>query len=139
MVKNGHFWIFRKNTKTPFFPTPNTRLCIKNYQILMNRLWKNAKNLHFWAFWAKRKILDSFWPKWVKREFFLKKHLENLFRGKNLYLGNLPRDLAPRACLKEIPVLPILAKNCPKLAILAQNAQKWRFFAFFHNPFIRIC
>ena len=30
----------------------------------------------------------------------------------------------PSAFLKKIPVLPILAKSCPKLAILAQNAQK---------------
>ena len=37
----------------------------------------------------------------------------------------------PSAFLKKIPVLPILAKNCPKLAFLSQNAQKWRFFAFF--------
>ena len=35
------------------------------------------------------------------------------------------------AFLKKIPVLPMLAKNCPKLAILAQNAQKWRFFRIF--------
>ena len=33
----------------------------------------------------------------------------------------------PSAFLKKIPVLPILAKKCPKLASLAQNAQK--FFA----------
>ena len=32
----------------------------------------------------------------------------------------------PSAFLKKIPVLPILAKNCPELVILAQ---KWRFFA----------
>ena len=44
-----------------------------------------------------------------------------------------------QALFWKIPVLPILAKNCPKLTILAQNAQKWRFFAFFRNPFIRIC
>ena len=36
----------------------------------------------------------------------------------------------PSAFLKKNPVSPILAKNCPKLAFLAQNAQKWRFFAF---------
>ena len=36
----------------------------------------------------------------------------------------------PSAFLKKIPVSPILPKNCPKLVILAQNAQKWRFFAF---------
>ena len=45
----------------------------------------------------------------------------------------------PSAFLKKNPVLPILAKNWPKLAILAQNAQKWRFYAFFRNPFIIIC
>ena len=42
----------------------------------------------------------------------------------------------PSAFLKKNPVSPILAKNCPKLVILAQNAQKWRFFAFFRNPCI---
>ena len=36
----------------------------------MNRLRKNAKNLHFWAFLAKTTILDSFWLKGAKREFF---------------------------------------------------------------------
>ena len=41
----------------------------------------------------------------------------------------------PNAFLEKIPVLPIVAKNCPKLAILAQNAQKWRFFAFFSESF----
>ena len=35
---------------------------------------KNAKNLHFWAFCTKMAILDSFWPKWAKREFFQKVH-----------------------------------------------------------------
>ena len=39
----------------------------------------------------------------------------------------------PSAFLKKFPVLPILAKNCPKLAILAQ---KWRFSHFSRNPFI---
>ena len=29
-----------------------------------------------------------------------------------------------QALFEKIPVFPILAKNCPKLAILAQNAQK---------------
>ena len=49
----------------------------------------------------------------------------------------------PSAFLKKIPVSPILAKNCPKLVILAQNAQKWRFFAFFseslHYFFLKLC
>ena len=47
------------------------------------------------------------------------------------------------AFLKKNPVLPILAKNCQKLGILAQNAQKWRFFAFFsespHYFFLILC
>ena len=30
---------------------------------------KNAKDLNFWAFWAK---IAYFWPKWAKREFFQK-------------------------------------------------------------------
>ena len=37
----------------------------------------------------------------------------------------------PSSFLKKIPVLPILAKNCPKLAILAQNAKKWEVFHIF--------
>jgi hypothetical protein len=36
----------------------------------------------------------------------------------------------PSAFLKKNLVSPILAKNCPKLAFLAQNPQKLRFFAF---------
>ena len=52
------------------------------------------------------------------------------------------RKNVPSAFLKN-PVLPIFAKNCPKLAILGQNAQKWRFFAFFsefvHYFFLNLC
>ena len=33
---------------------------------------KNAKNLHFWAFWAKIANFGHFWPKWAKRDFFKK-------------------------------------------------------------------
>ena len=40
-------------------------------------------------------------------------------------------------------ILAILAKNCPKLAFLAQNDQKWRYFAFFsrtaHQIFLIFC
>ena len=36
----------------------------------------------------------------------------------------------PSAFLIIFNVLAILAKNCPKLPFLAQNDQKWRFFAF---------
>ena len=43
-----------------------------------------------------------------------------------------------QALFRKILVLPILAKNCPKLVILAQDAKKWRFSHFFCNPFIRI-
>ena len=41
------------------------------------------------------------------------------------------RKNVPSAFLKKNPVSPILANNCPKLAIFGQNTQKWRFFAFF--------
>ena len=54
-------------------------------------------------------------------------------------LGLLKVKKCSKSFFEKIPVLPILAKNCPKLAILAQNAKKWRFFAFFRTPFIRIC
>ena len=37
----------------------------------------------------------------------------------------------PSAFLKKNPVLPLLAKNCPKLAILAQNAKNGGFSLFF--------
>ena len=59
--------------------------------------------------------------------------LENrsLLFSENLQLARACKreKNVPSAFLKKIPVLPIMAKNCPKLAILAQNAQKWRFFA----------
>ena len=49
----------------------------------------------------------------------------------------------PSAFLKKIPVSLIFPKNCPKWGILAQNAQKWRFFAFFleslHYFFLKLC
>ena len=32
---------------------------------------------------------------------------------------------------RKNPVLPILAKNCPQLAISTQNAQKWGVFHIF--------
>ena len=38
----------------------------------MNGLRKNAKTSIFGQFGLKWQILDSFWPKWAKREFFKK-------------------------------------------------------------------
>ena len=84
----GQFWpkraIFEfshKIRKRNFLSTPETRLSTKNYKILMNGLRKKCKNLHSWAFWAKRANFGSFWPKWAKREFFSKKRLENFCRA----------------------------------------------------------
>ena len=53
------------------------------------------------------------------------------------------RKNVPSAFLIIFTVLAILAKNCPNLAFLAQNDQKWRFFAFFsrtaHQIFLIFC
>ena len=48
-----------------------------NGQTLLYSCWPQLKNLHFWAFWAKKANFGSFWPKWAKREFFSKKYLEH--------------------------------------------------------------
>ena len=56
MAKRGHFWIFKK-------------LANSNEQIAK----KMQKTSIFRQFGPKRPILDSFWPKWVKREFFQKR------------------------------------------------------------------
>ena len=42
---------------------------------------KKCENLHFWQFGPKWPILDSFWPKWAKREFFSKKRLVHFSRA----------------------------------------------------------
>ena len=40
---------------------------------------KNAKNLHFWAFWAKMANFGQFLVKMGKTGFFFKKALETFF------------------------------------------------------------
>ena len=45
----------------------------------MNRLQKNAKNLHFWAFWAKMANFGQFLAKMGKTGIFFKKALGTLF------------------------------------------------------------
>ena len=46
----------------------------------MNELRKKCKKTSiFWHFGPKWPILDSFWPKWAKREFFFKKALGTFF------------------------------------------------------------
>ena len=51
----------------------------KNQKILMNGLRKNAKNLHFWAFWAKMANFGPFLAKMGKTGIFFKKALGTLF------------------------------------------------------------
>ena len=45
----------------------------------MRSFQKNAKNTHFETFWAKRPILDHFWPKGAIFEFSLKKRKRHSF------------------------------------------------------------
>ena len=45
----------------------------------MNGLRKNAKNLHFWAFWAKMPHFGQFLAKMGKTGFFFKKALGTFF------------------------------------------------------------
>ena len=45
----------------------------------MNRLQKNAKNLHFWKFWAKMANFGKFLAKMGKTGIFLKKALGTFF------------------------------------------------------------
>ena len=80
--------------------------------------WKN--NFHIWKISFEVKIYFSY--------FFLLR-----------YLGNLPRDLAPRAFLKKFsfrPFWPKTVKNWPFWPKMPKNGG---FSHFFGNPFIRIC
>ena len=45
----------------------------------MNGLQKNAKNLHFWAFWAKMANFGQFLAKMGKTGIFFKKALGTFF------------------------------------------------------------
>ena len=47
----------------------------------MNGLQKNAKNLHFWAFWAKMANFGQFLAKMGKTGIFFKKALGTFFRS----------------------------------------------------------
>ena len=46
----------------------------------MNGLQKNAKKIHFWAFWAKMANFGQFLAKMGKTGIFFKKRLENFSR-----------------------------------------------------------
>ena len=70
--KRALFEFSQKILKRIFFPTPKTRLSKKRGNSNERIAKKNAKNLHFGHFGPKWPILDSFWPKWAKREFFQK-------------------------------------------------------------------
>ena len=79
----GQFWpkraIFEFSHKMRihhFFSITKTRLSTTNLQILMNRLRKKAKNLHFWEFWPKMVNFGQFLAKMGKTGFFSKKRLE---------------------------------------------------------------
>ena len=79
----GQFWpkraIFefsQKMRKRHFFSTPETRLSTKKIANYNERIAiKMRKTSIFEHFGPKRPILDSFWPKWAKRDFFFKKAL----------------------------------------------------------------
>ena len=77
--KRAIFEFSQKIRKRNFFRTPKTRLSIKNQQILINGLQKNAKNLHFWAFWAKMSNFGRFLAKMGKTVIFFKKALGTFF------------------------------------------------------------
>ena len=95
--KRGHFRIFGEKAKTSLF---YSFFQYKNQKILMRGFsgkWartdgrtevrsidsverpKNAKNTHFWAFWAKKANFGSFWPKRGHFRIFGKKAKTKLF------------------------------------------------------------
>ena len=74
---NGQNEIFSKKRKRSFLLQ---RLgLVKIYQILMNGLRKNAKNLHFWAFWAKMANVGKFLAKMAKKVKIIKNGLRTFF------------------------------------------------------------
>ena len=83
------------------------------------------KNSRFAHFAQKLSKIGHFGPKCPKMEVFrIFLGIPSLLFSETLHLiraFNSEKNV-PNAFLKKIPVLPILAKNCPKLAILAQNA-----------------
>ena len=67
------FEFSQKIRKRHFFPTPKTRLSTKKLANSNERIAKkNAKNLHFWAFWAKIANFGQFLAKMGKTGFFQK-------------------------------------------------------------------
>ena len=98
------------------------------------------------CFGQKLSKMGHFWPKCPKMEvFYIFLGIPSLLFSEHLQLiraFNSEKNI-PKAFLKKNPVSPILAKNCSKLAIFGQNAQKWRFFSFFsvslHYLFLKIC
>ena len=100
----------------------------------------------FAHFCQKLSKIGHFWPKCPKMEVFrIFLGIRSLLFSETLQLIRAFNWLknVPSAFLKKNPVSPILAKNCPKLVIFDQNAQKWRFFAFFseslHYFFLKLC
>ena len=89
--QNGQFWtVFGQNGQNGNFVQKSAWNIFSQLKALTNGKVseksnegrdseKNAKNLHFGHFGPKWPILDSFWLKWAKREFFSKKRLENFF------------------------------------------------------------
>ena len=76
----GQFWskraIFKNSQKSEnvIFSTTETRL--KTKKLASSKEWitrKMRKTTIFGHFAPNRTILDNFWPKWAKREFFSKK------------------------------------------------------------------
>ena len=89
----GQFWpkraIFefsQKMRKRHFFRLHRLGLVQKlanSNERIAKKMWKTSIFGHFGP---KRPILDSFWPKWAKRDFFSKKRLEHFCRAYKPYL-----------------------------------------------------
>ena len=78
MVKTGFF--FKKAFGTFFSLLKaliNCKVSEKSNEGIPRKMQKTSIFGHFGPKWP---ILDSFWPKWAKREFFSKKRLEHFFR-----------------------------------------------------------
>ena len=89
--QNGQFWIvfgqngqngnfFKKGLGTFFSRLPaltNCKVSEKSNEGIPRKMRKTSIFGHFGPKWP---ILDSFWPKWTKQEFFSKKCLEHFSR-----------------------------------------------------------
>ena len=82
---------------------------------------------HFGTKWT---ILDNFWPKWDKREFFSKQHLEDFFA---LTSPNLLQSF--RKINEGIPIkvrkTSIFGQFGPKWTIFDTSWPKWANWEFF--------